>query len=186
VTQHLWWYVARAGGIVAWALVAASVLWGLALSTKALGKRPRANWLLDLHRYLGGLALVFTGIHVGALVLDSYFAFGLTQLLVPFTSAYRPVAVAWGVVGLYLLAAVEVTSLLRARIPKRLWRRVHMVSFPLYGFSTVHGLFAGADATGRLLFAVMVLTTIAIAVLTALRINQATTPPTRRLAHVSG
>ena len=38
MNQHLWWYVARSGGIVAWALVAASVLWGLALSTKALGK----------------------------------------------------------------------------------------------------------------------------------------------------
>ena len=90
VSEHLWWYVARSGGIVAWALLAASVLWGLALSTKALGKRPHPNWLLDLHRFLGGLALVFTGVHVGALVLDSYLSFGLMQLLVPFTSSYRP------------------------------------------------------------------------------------------------
>ena len=30
------WYVARSAGLVAWALLAASVLWGLALSTKIL------------------------------------------------------------------------------------------------------------------------------------------------------
>ena len=145
MSEHLWWYVARSGGIVAWALLAASVLWGLALSTKALGKRPRPSWLLDLHRFLGGLALVFTGIHVGALVLDSYVSFGLVQLLVPFTSSYRPGAVAWGVVGLYLLLAVEVTSLLRPRIPKHIWRRVHLASFGLFAVSTLHGLQAGTD-----------------------------------------
>ena len=49
-----------------WALLAAATLWGLALSTKVLGKRPRPNWLLDMHRWLGGTALAFTGVHVGA------------------------------------------------------------------------------------------------------------------------
>ncbi|HEY0396749.1 MAG TPA: ferredoxin-NADPH reductase, partial [Acidimicrobiia bacterium] len=55
------WYVARSAGLVAWALLAASVLWGLALSTKILSPKVRPNWILDLHRWLGGLALVFTG-----------------------------------------------------------------------------------------------------------------------------
>ena len=38
------WYVdrfARAAGLVSWALLAAATLWGLALSTKVLGRRPR-------------------------------------------------------------------------------------------------------------------------------------------------
>ena len=98
VNNQLWWYVARSGGIVAWALLAGSVLWGLALSTKVLRGRPRPNWILDLHRFLGGLALVFTGIHVGSLILDSYVHFGLVEVLVPFTGAWHPVAVAWGVI----------------------------------------------------------------------------------------
>jgi hypothetical protein len=83
------------------------------LSTKVTGKRPRPNWTLDLHRFLGGLALVFTAVHVLAIIADSYVSFGLTQVLVPLTSTWHPVAVAWGIEGLYLLAAVEVTSLLR-------------------------------------------------------------------------
>jgi len=139
------WYVARAAGIVSWALLAAATLWGLALSTRALGNRPRANWLLDLHRWLGGTALAFTGVHVVALLADQYVHFGLVEILVPFTSSWHPVAVAWGVVAAYLLLAVELTSLARNRLSKRAWRRVHTTTFVLFVVATIHGLTAGTD-----------------------------------------
>jgi DMSO/TMAO reductase YedYZ heme-binding membrane subunit len=98
---------------------------------------------------LGALALVFTGVHVGAIMLDQYVHFGLSDVLVPFASKWHPIAVAWGIVGFYMLAAVEITSLLRSRIPKKFWRRVHYLSFPLFIFATVHGLAAGTDTTRR-------------------------------------
>ena len=60
----------------AWALVSASVLWGLLLSTKVLGRRPRPNWMLDLHRFLGGTAVVFTVVHVISVI-----GFGLSAVL---------------------------------------------------------------------------------------------------------
>src|SRR5262249_23625619 len=78
VNGPLPWYVARPGGLVSWGLLTASTMWGLALSTKIFGRRLRTNWLLDLHRMLGGLALVFVGVHVTAILLDSYIHFGLT------------------------------------------------------------------------------------------------------------
>ena len=56
VTSQLWWYTARAGGIVAWALLAASVVWGLLLSTRVRPGGVAPSWILDLHRFLGGLA----------------------------------------------------------------------------------------------------------------------------------
>ncbi len=139
------WYVARAAGILSWGLLAASTLWGLALSTRALGNRPRPNWLLDLHRWLGGTALAFTGVHVLALLADQYVRFTPVQILVPFASSWHPVAVAWGVVAAYLLLAVELTSLARDRLRKRTWRRVHTASFVLFVTATVHGLAAGTD-----------------------------------------
>lgn len=166
------WYVARAAGLVSWALLAAATLWGLALSTKVLGPRPRPNWLLDLHRWLGGAALAFTGVHVVALLADQYAHFGLNEILIPLASKWHPVAVAWGVVAAYLLLAVELTSLARAHLSKRVWRRVHTASFVLFVMATVHGLSAGTDAktaAGR---------TVALAVgtvflgLTALRVSE--------------
>jgi hypothetical protein len=66
-------------------------------------------------------------------------------MLVPFAAAWRPGAVAWGVVALYLLAAVQATSLARRHLPHRLWRRVHLTAFPLLLAATAHLLTAGSD-----------------------------------------
>src|SRR5436305_6190919 len=107
------WYVARSSGIVAWALILATIVWGLLLATRVLGRRPTPAWLLSLHRYLGALALTFLGVHVVAILLDNYTSFSLVNVLVPFTGTWRPAAVAWGIVAMYLLVAIEITSLLR-------------------------------------------------------------------------
>lgn len=146
VNPQLAWLVARSSGLVAWALLTVAVVWGLALRTRVLGSRPTPRWLLDLHRGLGGLGTVFTGVHVAALVLDDYIEFGPVEVLVPLTSEWRPGAVALGVVALYLLVAVEVTSLLQRRLPARWWRRVHLASLPLWVVATAHLLTAGTDA----------------------------------------
>jgi DMSO/TMAO reductase YedYZ heme-binding membrane subunit len=143
---HLWWYVARASGLVAWGLAMASVLWGLALSTRALGPKPRAPWLLDLHRHLGGLTVAFVGLHLAGVVGDTVVTFGTADVLVPFASAWRPVAVAWGVVAFWLLLAVEVTSLLMRRLPKRWWHRIHLTSYVVAVMTTIHLFTAGTDA----------------------------------------
>ena len=140
------WAVARSAGLVGWALSAASVLWGLALSGKAV-RRPSPGWVLDLHRFLGGASVIFTVVHVAGVLVDDYIDFRLVHVLVPFSAPWRPAAVAWGVVGLYLLAAVQITSLLRRRIPMRVWRRVHFASFAVYVTSTLHPVFAGTDAS---------------------------------------
>jgi DMSO/TMAO reductase YedYZ heme-binding membrane subunit len=172
MTSQLWWYVARAGGIVAWALLTASVLWGLILSTKLRPPRVRPAWTLDLHRFLGGLATVFTGVHVGAILLDSYTSFGLADVLVPFASSWHPDRVAWGIVAIYLLLAVELTSLARRRLPAKWWRRIHVLSLPLFGLATIHFVVAGTDAAAPVARAAVVGATAAVLGLTALRVNR--------------
>lgn len=146
MSSQVWWYVARSSGIVAWGLITASVVWGLLLSTRLLKLRPSPRWLLDLHRYLGGLAVVFTGFHLAGLVADSYTHFDLLSILVPMASEWRPGPVAWGVVGLYLLGAVEITSLMMNRIPRRIWHGIHLLSYLLFWVAAIHGATAGTDA----------------------------------------
>jgi len=185
--NQLWWYVARSGGIVSWALLACSVVAGLAISTKTTaGLRP--NWLLDMHRFLGGLATMFVGVHVLGIVADSYVSFGPTDVLVPLASSWHPEVVALGIVAMYLLVAVEATSLLRKRLireprGKRIWRMTHAASFPLFLLATWHGVAAGTDTRTAWLRWPMILTGVGVAVLAAVRIRQALYPtaaPTAR------
>jgi DMSO/TMAO reductase YedYZ heme-binding membrane subunit len=150
VSSHFWWYVARAGGLVAWGLVVASCAWGLLHALRAFGRRPSPAWMLSTHRYLGALAVVFVGVHVVAILIDSYVQFSVADVLLPFVSPWHPVAVAWGIVGMYVLLAVEITSLLRARLTPTLWRGVHVLSYVLLALVTIHLLAAGTDATDLL------------------------------------
>ena len=187
-TDELLWYTARASGLVAWALLSAGVLWGLALSTKVLGPRPRPSWMLDLHRFLGGTAVAFVGVHVGAILVDGYTSFGPVDVLVPLTSAWNPIAVAWGIVAMYLLLAVELTSLVRRRLSKRTWHLVHLLSLPLVVISTVHLLTAGTDTGNPVLTGALLLTAAAIGALTGYRFlgGAAGEPPTRTPQSPSG
>jgi predicted ferric reductase len=146
MTSHLWWYTARAGGLVAWGLVLASCIWGLLLALRVGGRRPGPAWHLSLHRYLGALALVFLAVHVGALIADSFVQFSLADVLVPFATTWHPLAVAWGIIGMYLVVTIEVTSLLRQRISNAVWRGVHLTSYVVFVVTTIHMLTAGTDA----------------------------------------
>lgn len=172
MSDQLWWYVARAGGVVAWSLAAVAVLLGLALSTRTTAWRVGRPWLLDLHRFLGGGCVVFTAIHLGGLWADSYVYFGPSELFVPLASTWRPGAVAWGIVGLYLLLAIELTSLLRDRLPEQLWRGVHYGSFGVLVFGTVHAVQAGTDVGNPLLRWPGVASLVVAAVMLAYRIGQ--------------
>jgi DMSO/TMAO reductase YedYZ heme-binding membrane subunit len=49
------------------------------------------------------------------------------------------------VVAVYLLVAVQATSLARRRLPHWLWRRIHLAAFPLLLAATAHLLTAGSD-----------------------------------------
>jgi predicted ferric reductase len=177
MTGTLPWYVARASGLVAWALLAGSVVWGLLMTSKIMRRRVKNSWLLDLHRWLGGLALVFTGIHVVAILSDTYVHFGLASVLIPLAARWHPVAVAWGVASLYLLAAVEVTSLVRKHLSHRLWKRVHFLSLPLFVFSTIHGLSAGTDGRTPMAIITAALVTSGVAALVAVRIRESSHRP---------
>jgi DMSO/TMAO reductase YedYZ heme-binding membrane subunit len=105
-------------------------------------------------------------------MLDSYVHFGWVDVLVPFASSWHPLAVAWGVIAMWMLVAVEVTSLLKRSLPLAVWRRVHVLAFPLYVMASVHLLLAGTERTTLVLRATVLLTTAAIALLSVERVEE--------------
>ena len=178
-TSTLSWYIARAAGLTAWSLASAAVLWGLHHLIQGLCVRTPAAARMDPrpHRYLGGLATVFTLVHVVAVLADPWLHLSVISAVIPFASSWRPGAIVLGIAGLYLLLAVELTSLARARLPRRLWRAVHFASFPLFLSATVHAFTAGSDTSSLLFVVAATAVILAITGLTGWRIRQATTAP---------
>ncbi len=170
MNEQVWWYASRSSGIIAWVLITMSILWGLSLSTRITGNKPTPAWLLDLHRLLGGLSVVFTGIHLAGLVFDSYVSFGWAEILIPMASTeWKPEAVTVGVIAFYLMLAVQITSLLMRKMPRKLWRYVHMLSWPLFVTATVHGLWAGTDVKNPFYFWTAIISVQIVAFLTIIR-----------------
>ena len=179
--DQIWWYVSRSSGIVTLAASGLAVIWGLLLSTRVIRHRSLPKWLLDLHRFLGALAVAFLALHVGALIADSYVHFGIADVAVPGHSSWKTGAVAWGVVSMYLLVSVEVSSLLKKRIPRRLWRWTHYSSFPMFVMSLTHAATAGTDTSNRVYVILAVALASVVAVLTIVRVIAARTSVTPKI-----
>jgi ferredoxin-NADP reductase/DMSO/TMAO reductase YedYZ heme-binding membrane subunit len=144
VDPVVWWYVARASGLVAWILLGVSVMGGLLLATRLTRGRRRLR-VQGFHEFVGALAVVFTAIHLASVFASAQLRIGLRELLVPFTRLGNPVAQGCGVLAFYLLAAVVLTSWARARLPWRWWWCLHLLAFPLFGLACAHAVLAGSD-----------------------------------------
>ena len=143
--DRLDWMLARGSGFTAFLLLSAATVAGLALSMRWATVRWPAVVTNHVHRHLTTLALWATGLHVLMLLVDAKSGIDLPATLVPFASGYRPVATALGVVGVYTLLAVLISTQLRSRIGHRRWRQIHGLAFVTYAAALLHGLLAGTD-----------------------------------------
>lgn len=183
MTDQVWWYATRAAGLMTWSTAMASVLLGLLLSTRLLGKRPNGPWLLDVHRFLGGLSALFLVVHLVSIWADSYVDFGARELLVPGASDWNPdadlygvSAVTLGILAAYALIAVEITSIVRKHIRPAIWKGVHYLSIVTVVAGTLHGWRAGTDVDNPVVIATAVGSSILVVLLALVRVSNAHVP----------
>ena len=141
------WLIARAAGLVGFALLTLSVTLGLMFSTKIL-KPKRQKDLLGWHQTLIWTGLAMVMLHGLAILLDPVMRFGLTAVVVPGTAPWRPITVAAGVVAAYLMLALALSFHVRRRIGQRKWRLLHYASFGAFALALGHALHAGTDLQG--------------------------------------
>ena len=141
------WFISRASGLVAFALLSAAVILGLLMSTKSVNRwlPPRVSH--ELHGMLSVLSIVFLALHGIALLFDGFFTFTPLSLLVPFASPYQPLWVGLGVIAAWTTAAVAASVRYRKQMGYARWRRLHYLSFVAYVLSLVHGMTAGGSDT---------------------------------------
>lgn len=140
------WLTSRAAGVTAFLALSLDVAFGLFVSTGiADAAIPRAR-SVETHRFLSTVALGATAAHVLALLFDGFVRLDALDVLVPFFSTYRPIAVGVGGIAAYLLVLVHLSFSWRARLGAKVWRAFHYASFAVYVGVLVHGLAAGSDA----------------------------------------
>jgi predicted ferric reductase len=142
-----YWYMARAGGIVAYLLLWLSVVWGLALSGKLATNRVPAPVVYGLHQFLSLGAVVFALLHSLVLLGDNYINFSLINVMLPYTAPYQPFWTGLGTIGFYLITALTVSFYVRKKIGQQTWRALHYLTFAGFALVLTHGLMAGTDTS---------------------------------------
>jgi sulfoxide reductase heme-binding subunit YedZ len=128
------------------------------------------------------LVLGFVSIHIVALLLDAYVGFSPIDILLPLSSTYRPLAVAGGILGLYVTLIVYASMWVRKYIGYKTWRTIHFASFAAFLLAALHGIFSGADSSEIWMVAIYAISLLLVGGLTLRRIMTASTARNLRVA----
>lgn len=150
------WYFGRATGMVAFILFTLVVIYGLLMKSQMLIRLLPMPTLNAIHEYLSLSALSIAFLHMISFFFDRYLHINLIEAVVPFYLERSfsstlgldiGVAVGLGILAFYLALVLVFTSLYRHKLPLKLWRGLHYLSFLFYLLIILHGLSAGTDST---------------------------------------
>lgn len=156
--DYPFWLASRSAGVVAYVLLSASVVLGLATTTRLVRAR-------GLHERFALLALGSVAVHGLLLLPDTWLRPGLLGLLVPFTLDYRPVWTGLGILAAYGAAGLSLTYYARRRLGARRWRRAHRFIPVAWALAAAHVIGAGTDVVSLWLQIVLAATIAAVVAL---------------------
>ena len=141
----VFWYASRATGIVALLLLTAVLVLGILVNRQGrLPGLPRFA-VTDIHRNLSLLAVTFIALHVLTAVLDTYVHITLLSAVIPFASGYERFWLGLGAISLDIMLAMIVTSLLRGRMNRIVWRAIHLLAYASWPIAFAHSIGSSRD-----------------------------------------
>jgi len=147
VSANIFWYISRTAALTAYLVFFVNIVLGLGMKLKFLDRFFTRWRCADLHQFTALLGVGLVCLHVFSLLGDTYYTYGIKQLLVPLTAAYRTGWTAWGIVGFYGVIVVTFSCYIRKFIGQNAWRIIHFASFGLFWAIIFHGIKTGTDIT---------------------------------------
>jgi predicted ferric reductase len=143
--SSLLWFVARGSGMVAYLLLTATVVLGIAVNRRW----SNADWprlvVEGAHRWFTLIFSLFLIVHIATLVLDPFSHISFGDAVIPFAGTYRTFWVGLGVVAAELVVAIVLSVAVRRWIGYRLWHALHLLTYLLFPLSLLHGIGTGTD-----------------------------------------
>jgi methionine sulfoxide reductase heme-binding subunit len=182
------WYASRATGVVALLLLTAVLVLGILVNRQGwLPGLPRFA-VTSLHRNLSLLAVAFIVVHVLTAVLDTYVSIPVSAGVVPFASGYERFWLGLGAISFDLMLAMIITSLVRGRLNRTLWRAVHLLAYASWPVALAHSIGSSRDLQHGWLLYLAAACTLTVAAAAAWRLASAARqlPRAARVAAVLG
>ncbi len=167
-SSKAYWFISRSSGVLAYTLLTLGVMWGLVQSGGILRPTIPPPLALGLHSLLNWTSLAMAALHAFILLGDNFIKLTLGDIVIPFISPYRPLAVGLGVLAIYLMFLLALSFYVRRQLGQKTFRTLHYASYLTYLLVTWHSLGAGSDS--RLLWPLYVLSIGSVGFLTMWRI----------------
>jgi len=147
-------------GLCALVILSVNFLLGLMLSTayrrsvywKRLPQKIQKLNLQQVHNWTAYVAFVLILIHPLILLLDKATKFFILDILIPFHSGYQRIWTALGVISLYAVILVIITTqkLIKKRLGFRIWKNIHLISYCTALLICLHGIFLDPELKNRM------------------------------------
>ena len=155
--QTSWqWYVIRAAGILSAGLLVLLMLSGIGQVTGLTYKfiEPVKAWAL--HKAMAIALCICLFIHILFLLVDKFVPFSIPQVLIPFLShvnngsslfgwALGGLAVSFGILAMYGVVIIVLSSLGWIDTHQKTWRWLHYTGYVVMGLVFLHVLYVGTD-----------------------------------------
>lgn len=138
------WHTSRALGLTSYLLLFLAVLSGILQSLGIIP--PKMRPILSVFHTLGGWLGMLLGLAHGLVLrFDDYINYSFMDIFVPFASHHEPLATSAGIVTLYIMFLLMITSDLMKKVGKALWRQIHYLAYASFFLASYHGLALGTD-----------------------------------------
>lgn len=139
-----WTTLIRVSGLVALGLLIADVALGVLITGGVARRIVNVKQKQQAHVALGVLLVLAIITHVSAILGSHYLGWTYKDI---FETGTGTSAHSAGVIALYLIALVAISTALKRWIPVTVWRTIHhTVPFAALALVVFHGLYAGTDA----------------------------------------
>ena len=182
------WYASRATGVVALVLLTAVLVLGILVNRQGrLPGLPRFA-VTSLHRNISLLAVAFIAVHVLTAVLDTYVSIPLVAGVIPFASGYERFWLGLGAISFDLMLAMIISSLVRGRLNRILWRAIHLLAYLCWPVAFAHSIGSSSDLQGGWLLDLSIGCAVAVAAAVSWRLASAARqlPRAARVAAILG
>lgn len=147
-----YWQFSRIAGVLAYSAMWLSVMTGLSINSQTSSYWYARGTVVSWHRFFTWLAIVLAVVHATVLLKDGYIAATFAQLFVPF-QFHSPNLTGWawlwiglGQIAGYFFLIIAVTSHVKQKIAKSVWKYLHSLVLLAYVGTVLHGLFLGTDS----------------------------------------
>ncbi|MET3292912.1 UNVERIFIED_CONTAM: sulfoxide reductase heme-binding subunit YedZ [Brevibacillus sp. OAP136] len=151
------WQSIRILGITAYILLFFGVSLGMLYSMPIWKGKAKAT-LYKVHSYATITGTFSAILHAMLLIVDTYMPFSWKEVLVPFAAENDPLWNGLGSLALYGTLVIILTTDLRTKLNKTLWRIIHIGSYPTFVMAMIHGIEVGSDSQSPLMYLLYVST----------------------------